>query len=496
MNTTTIFPENFLWGGAVAANQCEGAWLEDGKLPNVTDTLIGILSKNPSVKWDEEKQIWEIALDEDKDYLSHIAVDFYHRFEEDLKLMSEMGLKAFRTSISWSRIFPRGDEDTPNEAGLLFYDRMIDTMLKYGMEPVITLSHYETPLALVGEYGGWTNRKLIGFFDKYARTIFERYQGKVKYWMTFNEINNAFRMPYAAAGVISFPPSDPKEPLKDIDDKAIYQACHHLFVANALATKALREIDEDAMMGIMCSFSAIATYAWDSDPENVFGALEFRRNSWFFSDVMCRGHYPGYVKRIWSENGTEPEIKVGDLELLQENTSDYIAFSYYRSAVYDKSAEMKVDTGGAKGFDNPFLKEKSPEPWSWPIDPKGLRYVMNELTDRYELPLFIVENGIGLDETPDENGRINDVERCRYLKMHLEEMAEAVKDGCELLGYLWWGPFDIVSAGTGEMKKRYGFIYVDRHNDGSGDLHRQKKDSFNYYKQVIETNGADLEIKI
>lgn len=496
MSEQTVFPKDFLWGGAVAANQCEGAWLEDGKLPNVTDTLIGIMNPHPSIKWNDEKSIWELDLDENMAYLSHEAIDFYHRFEEDIKMMSEMGFKAFRTSISWGRIFPRGDEETPNEAGLDFYERMIDTLLKYDMEPVLTLSHYETPLALIGEYGGWQNRKLIEFFDRYATTVFERYQGKVKYWMTFNEINNAFRIPYAAAGVVSFPPSDPNEPVANLTNKEIYQACHNMFVANALATKKMRAIDPKAQMGIMCSFSSLATYAYDCDPENVFGALQFKRNSWFFSDVMCRGHYPGYVKRIWIEENSAPEFSDGDLDLLQENTADYIAFSYYRSAVYSKQAEIRVDTGGAKGLDNPFLTGKSPEPWSWPIDPLGFRYVMNELTDRYELPLFIVENGLGLDEHPDENNEIRDVERCKYLKMHLEAMAEAIKDGCEVIGYLWWGPIDIVSAGTGEMKKRYGFIYVDRHNDGSGDLHRLKKDSFDYYKQIIDTNGTDLEIKI
>lgn len=489
-----VFPEDFLWGGAVAANQVEGAWLEGGKLPNVTDSLIGIMNKNPSVIWDDKQGIWKLNLEKDRAYLSHEAVDFYHRFEKDIKMMSEMGFKAFRTSISWGRIFPRGDEETPNEAGLNFYDRMIDTLLKYKMEPVITLSHYETPFALVAEYGGWQNRRLIDFFDRYATTVFNRYKGKVKYWMTFNEINNAFRMPYAAAGVIKFPATDPNEPITTLTKKEIYQAVHHLFVANALATKRMKTIDSAAMMGVMCSFSSLATYPLDCNPENIFGAMEFKRNSYLFSDVMCRGHYPGYVKRIWREENCTPNIEKEDLNLLSNYTSDYIAFSYYRSTVFSKDAEMRVDTGGAKGFDNPFLTEKAPEPWNWPIDPLGLRYVMNELTDRYELPLFLVENGLGIDEVPDENGHILDIERANYLKMHLEEVAEAIKDGCEVIGYLWWGPIDIVSAGTGEMKKRYGFIYVDRHNDGSGSFKRLKKASFNYYKQIIETNGVDLTI--
>lgn len=491
--STNKFPKNFLWGGAVAANQCEGAWLEDGKLPNVTDVLVGIIKsgRKPSLKWNEKLNQWEMDLDENATYLSHEGIDFYHRFKEDLKLMAGMGFKAFRTSISWARIFPRGDEDTACEKGLEFYDTLFDEMIKLGMEPVITLSHYETPLALVAEYGGWTNRKLVKFFEKYARTVIERYKGKVKYWLTFNEINNAFKIPFAAAGVISFPPSNPDEPMKDVDDKMIYQACHHMFIANSLAVKACREIDPNAKMGVMCSFSHIATYAKDCNPENALGASLFRRNHYFYTDVMCRGHYPNYIYKIWKKNNCKPVMEDGDIELLAKYTNDYIAFSYYRSAVYACDVEMKSDTGGAIGLSNPFLKETSPAPWKWPIDPVGFRYVCNELYDRYELPLFPVENGIGLDET-EENGVIDDQDRVKYLKMHIEELAKAIDDGCEVMGYLWWGPIDIVSAGTGEMKKRYGFIYVDRFNDGTGDLHRTKKASYDYYKKVIETNGEFL----
>ena len=487
------FPKDFLWGGAVAANQCEGAWLEDGKLPNVTDVLLGIIrsGRKPSIKWNDEKNIWEMDLDPNVQYLSHEGIDFYHRYKEDLKLMSEMGFKAFRTSISWARIYPRGDEEEPNEKGLLFYDNLINEIVSLGMEPVITISHYETPLALICEYGGWTNRKLIGFFEKYVRTILERYKGKVKYWLTFNEINNAFKIPFASAGVVSFPPSDPSEPMKDVDDKMIYQACHHMFVANALAVKAQKEIDPSAHMGVMCSFSHIATYAENCDPENALGATLFRRKHYFFTDVMCRGHYPRYMINEWQKNGTAPIMEENDEELIKNYTNDFIAFSYYRSAVFSKDVEMKSDTGGAIGLSNPYLSESSPEPWKWPIDATGFRYVCDELYDRYELPLFPVENGIGLKED-EENGMIEDPARVKYLKMHLEALAQAIEDGCEIIGYLWWGPIDIVSAGTGEMKKRYGFIYVDRFNDGTGDLHRSKKQSFEYFKKVIETNGEIL----
>lgn len=484
------FPKDFLWGGAVAANQLEGAWLEDGKLPNVTDVLVGIIKqgRKPAVRWDEEKQAWEMALREEDVYLSHEGIDFYHRYKEDLKLMKEMGFNSFRTSISWARIFPKGDEEEPNEAGLRFYDNLIDEIVSLGMEPIITLSHYETPLYLVGKLGGWSNRQMISYFEKYVRCVLTRYKGKVKYWMTFNEINNAFKIPFAAAAIISYPPSNPAEPLKDVDEKVVYQACHHMFVANALAVKAQKEIDPSAHMGVMCSFSSVATYSYDCDPENVFGAMEFKRRQLFFTDVMCRGHYPAYVYRIWEENGWTPKMEEGDLEVMAANTNDYIAFSYYRSAAYKHDAAMKMDTGGAMGVDNPFLKEKSPAPWSWPIDAKGLRIVCNELMDRYELPMMIAENGIGLDEKEGDD----DEARRRYLKDHLVQLKEAIADGCKMIGYLWWGPIDVVSAGTGEMKKRYGFIYVDRFNDGSGDLHRSKKPSFEYYKHIIETNGEEL----
>lgn len=487
-----VFPENFLWGGAVAANQIEGAWLEDGKLPSVIDTVVGLHSRKPSIKWNQNKKIWELNLDPTKTYLTHEAIDFYHHFDEDLELMHELGLKAFRTSIAWSRIYPKGDEDKPNDKGLEFYDQLIDTIISKGMEPIITLSHYETPFNLVAKYGGWTNRKMINFFIKYCQTVFQRYKGKVHYWMTFNEINNLMKYPYVAGGILPIPPKNLDDPLSDISLKDCFQASHNMFVANARAIQILRKIDSKAKMGLMCSFSQLALYPNTPNPKNVFGAYLFTRKSFFFSDVMCRGHYPMYIIRYWKENNLAPDIEQGDLELIQNFTCDYIGFSYYKSSVFDVDEKMKVDTGGPIGIDNPFLKLKAPQPWNWPIDPEGLRYVLNILTDRYELPLFIVENGLGMDEHPDKKGCIYDKERCDYLKMHIEQIAKAIQDGCNVIGYLWWGPIDIVSAGTGEMKKRYGFVYVDRNNDGSGTLKRIKKFSFSYYKQIIESNGTDL----
>ena len=487
------FPKDFLWGGAVSANQVEGAYLEDGKKLNLTDVMVGIINQ-PDISWNEDTKKWEPDLKEDKKYLSHEAIDFYHRYKEDLQLMAGMGFKAFRTSISWGRIFPDGDESEPNEAGLKFYDNLFDEMHRLGMEPVITLSHYETPLHLLTEYGGWLSEKLIDFWMNYVNVVFNRYKGKVKYYMTFNEVNNLFRMPFAAGGILDINPVDTSRPNANLTNKELYQAAHHLFVANAKTVAACHQIDSEAKIGCMLSLSSIATYPYSCNPDDVLGALSFQRKQKQFLDVMCKGAYPGYVKRIWRELDCEPVMRDGDLELLSKNKVDYIAFSYYRSAVYKSDGTIVVDTGGAAGVENPYLEGCSPKPWSWPIDPKGIRYVCNILNDEYGLPLFIVENGIGLDECPDENKEVADDFRVKYTKEHLIQVNEAIKDGCNIMGYLYWGPIDIVSAGTGEMKKRYGFVYVDRFNDGTGTLERIKKNSYEWYKKVIETNGESLEV--
>ena len=492
----TAFPEGFLWGGAVAANQLEGAYLEDGKQLNVTDVMTGIGNK-PDIQWNEETGKWEPSLTYEHVHLSQEGIDFYHRFKQDLALMAGMGFKAFRTSISWARIFPHGDEEEPNEAGLAFYDDLFDTMLELGMEPVITMSHYETPLGLLVDYGGWLDRRMIGFWERYVRTILERYKGKVKYWMTFNEINIGRMIPFAATGVLDIHPTNKEVPNADLTQQQLYQAWHHQFVANALAVRLAREIDPACKVGIMLSQSGIACYPETCNPDDVLGAQAMQRKQSFYSDVMLKGRYPGYVRRIWAEEGVELDVRPGDMELIAANTNDFFAFSYYRSSVFSSTAAGAEDaasaTSGATGnVKNPYLTACSPQPWCWPVDPKGLRYVCNYLQDRYDVPLFIVENGIGLDEGPDEEGRIRDPFRVEYVRDHLLQVEEAIRDGCDIMGYLYWGPIDVVSAGTGEMRKRYGFVYVDRFNDGTGTLERRKKDSYDWYRQVIETNGASL----
>lgn len=468
----SVFPEHFLWGGAIAANQAEGAYLEGGKGLSVSDVLpVG------SNRFDD----LNLEVVDGLFYPSHEAIDFYHTYKEDIELLAGMGLKCFRTSIAWSRIFPNGDEDEPNEEGLAFYEDMFKTLRSYGIEPVITLSHFETPLNLVKSYGGWKNRKVIGFFENYVEVVFKRYKGLVRYWMTFNEINHAHTLPILAAGIVIN--EETEDPLQDI-----YQASHNMLVASAKAVVIGHKIDSENQIGCMLSLSPI--YPATCNPRDVFESAELRRRSLFYSDIQMRGEYPKYFGRIKEENNLQLEVEKEDYEILKQGTCDYLGFSFYRSSLHEAGMKILGNTGGILGKKNPYLKETE---WGWPIDPLALRYVCNELTDRYQKPLFIVENGIGVTDYINADEKIHDKERMDYLKDHVEMMAEAIKDGCDLIGYTWWGPIDIVSAGTGEMKKRYGFIYVDKNNDGTGTLKRIKKDSYDYYKQIIETNGTNIE---
>jgi len=473
------FPEGFLWGGATAANQLEGASQEGGKGLNLADVLPGGKVRLELLM----KPGFNYEIDESKyHYPNHEAIDFYHRYKEDIALFAEMGFKVFRMSIAWSRIFPRGDEETPNEEGLAFYDRVFDELHKYGIEPVVTISHYETPLHLIKEYGAWKNRKLIGFFERYARTVFNRYKDKVKYWMTFNEINGATHFPLFGLG---FSASSEEARLQES-----FQGLHHQFVASALAVKIGHEIIPGSQIGCMLVYAPV--YAFDSNPENVMHALkEEQIFNYYCGDVQVRGEYPAFAKRYFKENGIEIDIQEGDLEIIKEGTVDYIGFSYYMSRTEKKEKTNEESSSGniIGGVKNPFLKASD---WGWEIDPEGLRISLNKLYDRYQVPLFIVENGLGAKDTVEADGSINDDYRIDYLRDHIKAMGEAIEDGVNLIGYTPWGCIDLVSASTGEMSKRYGFIYVDRHDDGSGTLERSKKKSFYWYKDVIATNGEQL----
>ncbi|MDX8046467.1 6-phospho-beta-glucosidase [Gracilibacillus sp. S3-1-1] len=473
------FPEGFLWGGAIAANQTEGAYLEGGKGLTTVDLLPTGEKRYPIMTGNLET--YEPL--EGEFHPSHRAIDFYHRYKEDIALFAEMGFKALRLSISWARIFPNGDDSEPNEAGLQFYDDVFDELKKYDIKPVVTLAHFDVPVHLVKEYGSWKNRQLVDFFEKYATTVFTRYKDKVKYWLTFNEINMLLHLPFVGAGLI----------FKDGEDKkqVMYQAAHHQLVASAKAVKAGHEIIPDAQIG--CMLAAGMTYSYSSNPEDVFDAMEKDRESFFFIDVQARGEYPGYAKRFFEENDLTIQMEPGDEALLKAHTVDYIGFSYYSSRVTSTDPKVQENKTGGNVFGsitNPYLKASE---WGWTIDPKGFRITANQLYDRYQKPLFVVENGLGAIDEPNENGLVEDDYRIDYLREHVKEMREAIKDGVELIGYTSWGPIDIVSASTGEMKKRYGYIYVDRDNQGKGTLQRGKKKSFDWYKKVIESNGHNID---
>ncbi|OQP14094.1 glycoside hydrolase family 1 protein [Geobacillus zalihae] len=479
VTTNEAFPTNFLWGGATAANQIEGGFGEGNKGVSIADVLPGGKIRQQLLK---EKGL-KFAIDKEKyTYPNHEAIDFYHRYKEDIALFAEMGFKAFRLSIAWTRIFPNGTELEPNEEGLAFYDRVFDELHKYGIEPVVTISHYEMPLHLAKEYGGWRSRELVALFERYARAIFERYKEKVKYWMTFNEINGALHFPLMSMGFV--PESE------ETKYQELFQAFHHQFVASSLAVKACREIIPDAKIG--CMILAAPVYPYDCNPENVMHALEEERLLNFFcADVQVRGEYPSFMKRVFDERGVKLDIRDGDLELIKKHTVDYIGLSYYMSVTQkkDKMDDELIPGSVFDGVKNPFLKASD---WGWEIDPIGLRIILNRLYDRYRVPLFIVENGLGAHDKVEEDGSIHDDYRIDYLRRHIEAAREAIADGVELIGYLVWGCIDLVSASTGEFSKRYGLIYVDKHDDGSGTLERRKKKSFDWYQNVIATNGEEL----
>lgn len=466
----SIFPKNFLWGGAVAANQCEGAYQEDGKGLSVQDVLPrGIRGSRTKLPTEENLKLE--------------AIDFYHRYPQDIKMFAEMGFKVFRTSIAWSRIFPKGDEEQPNEAGLEFYDRVFEECRKYGIEPLVTLSHYETPLYLAETYNGWTDRRMIGFYERYVRTVFKRYRGKVKYWLTFNEINSLLHAPFMSGGIAN---------MQGLTEQDLYQAAHHELVASALATKIGHEMMPDAMIG--CMILSMPTYPLTPSPDDVIAAMDAEHRNYFYGDVHVRGKYPGYMKRYFREHGIQIQFAPEDEEILK-NTVDFVSFSYYMSvcATSDPEKQKKGLGNLLGGVPNPALKASD---WGWQIDPKGLRYVLNMFYDRYQKPLFIVENGLGAVDVlvEDENGNktVEDDYRIQYLKDHLIQVGEAIQDGVEIMGYTSWGCIDVVSASTAELKKRYGYIYVDRNDDGTGTMERYKKKSFYWYQKVIESNGEVL----
>ncbi|WP_281248970.1 6-phospho-beta-glucosidase [Collinsella vaginalis] len=476
-----MFRDNFLWGGAIAAHQVEGSYDQDGKGLSVSDVMTSGAHGVP-------RRITDGVIP-GENYPNHGAIDHYRRYEEDISLFAEMGFKALRISIDWSRIYPNGDDMAPNERGLAHYDNVFDCMLKHGIEPVVTLQHFEIPLHLAEEYGGWANRALIDMFERYATTCFERFRDKVRYWMTFNEINNQFNTKndlygWTNSGVRFSQHPDP--------ERLMYQAAHYQFVASARAVSAAHRIDPDIKVG--CMVAATPVYPASCHPEDMLLSLDAMHETLFFTDVQCNGAYPSYARRHFERCGWTLDITEEDLRELRLGTVDYLGFSYYYSSVIDHAAHIElgdeITRSDSRMVDNPFVPETA---WDWRIDPEGLRTTLKIFDERYRLPQFIVECGVGLVEELNESATVEDDERIEYLRAHIEQASCAVEmDGVDLMGFLVWGCIDPVSFTTGEMRKRYGLIYVDVNDDGSGTGDRFKKKSFQWYRRVIESNGGVL----
>ncbi len=486
------FPKDFLWGGATAANQVEGAWNEDGRGPAMTDVTTGGTVNTPRLVTYIDKdgnpgtlsrgqtlpEGARYAVLDNYYYPNHKGVDEYHRYKEDIALFAEMGFKTYRMSISWSRLFPRGDEKEPNKAGVEHYRKVFEELRKYDIEPLVTIWHFDTPLYLEEHYGGWDNRQLIEFYTRFATTCFTEYKGLVHYWLTFNEINNTVSFVQVPEG-------------GDADKiyQSRYQQLHHQFVASAKAVQIGHAIDPSNMIG--CMICGVASYPATCDPADILA----NRHSWeqkllYCSDVQCRGYYPTYAQRLWDEHNVQLDITEEDLVDLANGTVDMYTFSYYMSSLVT-THQVKDAVGGNFSFGarNEYLKYSD---WGWAFDPTGLQYYLETIYDRYELPMMVVENGLGAYDTVEEDGSIHDQFRIDYYRDHIKAMDKAIENGVEVIGYTTWGCIDVVSAGTGEIRKRYGFIYVDVDDEGNGTLDRSRKDSFFWYKKVIASNGEDL----
>uniref|UniRef100_UPI003365643B glycoside hydrolase family 1 protein n=1 Tax=Vallitalea maricola TaxID=3074433 RepID=UPI003365643B len=477
MNIIKGFPKDFLWGGAVAANQCEGAWKEGGKGWCVADINRFQADIPLNKRYNEElttKDINEAMKDLEGIYPKRWGIDFYHTFKEDLKLLKGLGINTFRTSINWARIFPSGDEAEPNEEGLKFYDELINEIIANGMEPLITISHYEMPLNLTLKYSGWYSREVIDFFVRYCQVLFNRYKGKVRYWIIVNQINLIIHESFNHLGIA--------EDKVDNLLEAKYQGVHNEMVACAKATQYAREVDKDVHIGMM--FCDDISYPATCKPEDVLANYKRNQMEFLYGDVLLRGKYPGYAFRFFDDHNIHIEFGEQDEEVLK-NTADFMAVSYYYTRICDAESAKKKKTT----YDNPYIKSSD---WGWGIDPIGLRTKLNMYWDRYQLPIIIAENGIGAFDKVEENGSIHDDYRIDYLKAHIKQIKEAVLDGVDVIGYYPWGPIDIISCSSSEMSKRYGFIYVDLDNYGKGSGKRTLKDSYYWYKKMVESNGIEL----
>ena len=488
------FPAGFYWGGATAANQCEGGWNEGGRGPARTDYTTGGTYEKPrtftyrmpdgttgtafgmghmaAVPKGAKGAVLEGYI-----YPNHIGCDFYHHYKEDIALFAEMGFTMYRMSTSWSRFFPNGDETEPNQEGIEFYRDVFRELRKYGIEPLVTISHYDTPIYIEEELGGWSNRYVIELFDRFTDVLFEEYQGLVNYWLTFNEINCLLMGKLFGLG-------ESKEALQDS-----YQQLHNQFVASARTVIKAHNFYPNYKVG--CMLAGMATYPMTCDPADIMKNQQSMQDSFYYcGDVMARGYYPSYAKRMWNTDGVSPVIYAGDEEVLLEGKVDFFTFSYYQTGCTTTHTGTETVGGNfSMGARNEYLEYSE---WGWSMDPSGLRWFLNEVYDRYQMPLMVVENGLGAIDKVSEDGVVHDDYRINYLAKHVDAMADAIADGVDLVGYTTWGCIDLVSAGTGEMRKRYGFIYVDYDDEFNGTGDRSRKDSFWWYKNCIASNGDDV----
>jgi 6-phospho-beta-glucosidase len=486
MTRKPSFPKDFLWGGAIAANQAEGAWNIDGKGPSVADAItwkpnVSLKDYSAHMALTDENIADALQGKNDELYPKRRGIDFYHRYKEDLALFAEMGCKVLRVSIAWSRIFPTGEDSEPNEAGLAFYQDLFSEMRRLNIEPLVTLSHYEMPLVLSEKYNGWVHRNVVDAFVRFCRVCFERYKDLVVYWLTFNEIDSIRRHPFTTAGIREEKSAEGRA------EKDIYQGLHHQFVASALVTRDCHAIIPGSQVG--CMLTKLTTYPRTCKPEDVEATLKKNLENLFYADVQVFGAYPPLVTRDLERRGIHIEMQPGDAETLRSYTVDFVSFSYYMSLTESTQPDAERIPGNTiLGVKNPYLPASE---WGWQIDPVGLKISLLELYDRYQKPLFIVECGLGAkDEVV--AGKIHDDYRIDYFRAHFEQVKNAIDEGVEVLGFTTWGSIDIISAGTSQMSKRYGFIYVDQDDEGAGSLARLRKDSFFWYQKVIATNGADM----
>lgn len=473
------FPKTFLWGGATAANQIEGGWNVDGKGDCISDHITSGAVNRP--------RRFNRTLETTNCYPSHEAIDFYHHWREDLALFAKLGIKVYRMSICWARIFPNGDDKEPNEAGLRFYEEIFDECKRYGIEPMVTLDHFDMPYHLMEAYGGFQNREVIELFARYAKTVFLRYRGKVRYWITFNEINFAC-IPTGSLEILGLYDDQTVDYLNPVDHiQERFQALHHVFLASARAVELAHEIDPNNRVG--CMIGHITLYPLTCKPEDILLVQEMDHLfNCFAGDVQVKGTYPYYMEKYFRDQQVSICMEPGDAELLKRGTVDYYSFSYYMTNCQSTEEGHTFTAGNLLGgIQNPYLESSE---WGWQVDPMGLRYTLHKVYDRYGIPVMIVENGLGAVDVLEADGTVHDAYRISYLRDHISEMEKAVQEGVDLMGYAMWSPIDLISSSTGEMKKRYGLIYVDKNDDGSGDFRRYPKDSYWFYQKVIASDGV------